>query len=47
MLDEHNQIVEYISIKTDVTELREAYKNLEEYIEALNSTNMVLKLDKF
>ncbi len=46
ILDSHNQIVEYISIRTDITELKEAHKNLEEYTEVLNETNMVLKLDK-
>lgn len=47
ILDENDQILEYISIRTDVTELKEAYKNLEEYTEALNDTNMVLKLDRY
>ena len=46
ILDANDQIVEYISIRTDITELKEAYKNLEEYTDALNNTNMVLKLDK-
>lgn len=47
ILDEHNKILEYISIRTDITELKEAYKNLEEYSWALNEANMILKLNKY
>lgn len=45
ILWENDNIIEYISIRTDITELKETYKNLEEYSNALNTTNMVLKLD--
>ncbi|EKE27373.1 MAG: Sensor protein [uncultured bacterium (gcode 4)] len=46
IVDEYDQIIEYISIRTEITELKEAYKNLEEYTEALNETNLVLKMNK-
>lgn len=45
ILDENWQIIEYISIRTDITELKEAHKNLWEYTNVLNETNIVLKLD--
>ena len=46
IIDKNDKIVEYISIRTDITELKEAYKNLDEYSSALNETSMVLKLNK-
>lgn len=46
ILWESDNIIEYISIRTDITELKEAYKNLSEYSNALNNTNMVLKLNE-
>lgn len=45
ILDENNQIVEYVSIRTDITELKEIQKNLEEYTSAMNDANMILKTD--
>lgn len=47
ILWENDKIIEYISIRTDITELKETYKNLEEYSNALNEASMVLKLDEW
>lgn len=46
ILWENDSIIEYISIRTDITELKEADKNLSEYSNALNAASMVLKLDE-
>ncbi|EKE26198.1 MAG: Metal-dependent phosphohydrolase, HD protein, partial [uncultured bacterium (gcode 4)] len=46
ILDENNNILEYISIRTDITEHVEALKNIQEYNDVLNESNLVLKLDK-
>ncbi|EKE30338.1 MAG: Sensor protein [uncultured bacterium (gcode 4)] len=46
IVDENDKIIEYISIRTEITELKEAYKNLEEYTAALNETNLVLKMNR-
>ncbi|MDD2487058.1 MAG: PAS domain S-box protein [Candidatus Gracilibacteria bacterium] len=46
ILDENDNILEYISIRTDITEHIEANKNIQEYNDALNESNLVLKLDK-
>lgn len=46
IIDENDKIIEYISLRTDITELKEANKNIKEYNNALNESNMVLKLNK-
>lgn len=45
ILDENEKIVEYISIRTDISELVEANKNVKEYNYALNESSLVMKLN--
>ncbi|MDD2565229.1 MAG: ATP-binding protein [Candidatus Gracilibacteria bacterium] len=45
ILDENDKIVEYISIRTDISELVEANKNIQEYNNAINESSLVIKLD--
>lgn len=45
ILDAHGEIVEYISIRSDVTELQETLKSIEEYDRALNESSLVAKID--
>lgn len=45
LLDSEDNIIEYLFIWDDITEIKELNKNLEEYISALNESAMVIKLD--
>lgn len=46
LTDSNDNIIEYICIRDDITEIKELSKNLEEYMNALNESTMVLKLDR-
>ena len=46
ILDFHGETVEYISIRSDVTDLQETLKSIEEYERALNESSLVAKIDK-
>jgi len=41
----HGEVVEYISIRSDVTDLQESLKSIQEYDRVLNESNLVAKID--
>jgi PAS domain S-box-containing protein len=43
IVDEMENILEYICIRSDITELKFALKNAEEYSNALNSSNLIIR----
>ena len=45
ILDRDDNIVQYISVRLDITEHQEADQNLREYEDALTASSMVLKMD--
>lgn len=45
ILDEDNEILEFISIRTDITELKDALRKNQDYEVALDEANIILRLD--
>jgi len=46
IFDLKGNVIEYVSVRVDITELQESLKNNKEYKRALNETSMVLYLDE-
>ncbi len=45
IMDEHGNIIQYLSVRVDVTEYEEAEKNYQGYEDAISASSMIVKMD--